>query len=129
MEKRNHKFFLYFLPVFILPLFIVYFGCESKTFESVVWGAIVSSIVMTGGILSLRFTLNRSINIFLGTLIGGILLRLLIILLSGFYIRYFSDLNVKDYFISLLGYYFTLQFFEVMYFNRGIKKYKRDVNR
>lgn len=121
MKKRNHKFFLYFLPVFILPLFIVYFGCESKTFESVVWGAIVSSIVMTGGILSLRFTLNRSMKIFLGTLIGGILLRLLIILLSGFYIRYFSDLNVKDYFISLLGYYFALQFIEIIYFNKSAK--------
>ena len=121
MKKRNYKFFLYFLPIFFLPLFIVYFGCESKTFESVVWGAVVSSIVMTGGILSLRFTLNRSVNIFLGTLIGGILFRLLIILLSGFYILKFSDLNIKEYFISLLGYYFALQFIEIIYFNKSIK--------
>jgi len=121
MKKRNYKFFLYFLPIFLLPLFIVYFGCESKTFESVVWGAVVSSIVMTGGILSLRFTLNRSVNIFLGTLIGGVLLRLLIILLSGLYILNFSDLNIKEYFISLLGYYFALQFIEIIYFNKSAK--------
>jgi len=122
MKKRNHKFFLYFLPVFLLPLFIVYFGCESKTFESVLWGFIVSSVVMSGGILSLRFTLNRSMNIFLGALIGGIFLRLLIILSSGFYVLYFSDLNINNYFISLLGYYFTLQFIEVIYFNKKNKK-------
>jgi len=122
MKKRNYKFFLYFLPFSLLPLFIIYFRCESKTFESVLWGFIVSALVMGGGIISLKFTLNRSINIFLGTLIGGIFLRLLIILLSGFYILYFSDLNINNYFISLLGYYFTLQFIEVIYFNKGVRK-------
>ena len=122
MKKRNYKFFLYFLPFFLLPLFIVYFRCESKTFESVIWGFIISSLIMTAGFLSLKFTLNRSINLFFGTLIGGIFFRLLVILLTGFYILHFSDLNIKDYFISLLGYYITLQFMEVIYFNKGLGK-------
>jgi len=122
MRKKNYKFLLILILSFLIPLFIIYLKCDSRTFESVVWGFIISTFVMIGGFLSLRFTFNRPINLFLGALVGGIFLRIVFILLSGFYVLRFSNLLIKEYFMSLLGYYFFLQFIEVMYFNRILKK-------
>ena len=120
--KSNHRVFIYFLPFFILPFFIAYFICENRTFESLVWGSIISTVVMAGGFLSIKFTLNRSMKLFFGAIIGGIFIRLLVILLSGLYVLWYTNLNIKEYFAFLLGYYFFLQFLEILYFNRGLKK-------
>ena len=117
--KRRYKFIIF---VFLFPLIIVYLECGTKTFESVVWGFIISSVLMIVGFLALKFTLNRPVKIFLGTVVGGIFFRLLIILLTGFYVHYFTELNLIEYFSSLLGYYLLFQFIEVMYFNRNLKK-------
>ena len=120
--KKNYKFLLILILSFIIPVFVIYLKCDTRTFESVVWGFIVSTFVMIGGFLSLRFTFNRPMNLFLGALVGGIFLRMVFILLSGFYVLRYSNLLIKEYFISLLGYYFFLQFIEVMYFSRILKK-------
>lgn len=120
--KKKIKFLFILVSTFLIPLFIIYLRCDIITFESVIWGFIISTFVMIGGFLSLRFTFNRPINLFLGALVGGIFLRIVFILLSGFFVLRFSNLLIKEYFISLLGYYFFLQFIEIMYFSRILKK-------
>ncbi len=121
-KKSNYKIFIFFLPFFILPFIIVNSIYGKETFESLIWGSIISTFVMVGGFISLKLTLNKSINLFFGALIGGIFIRLLIIFLSSFYVQRFTDLNIKEYFVFLFGYYFFLQFLEILYFNRGLKK-------
>lgn len=106
----------------MFPLIIVYYICDTKIFISVIWGFGISSFLMIIGFFALKFSLNKSAKIFLGTVIGGILFRLIIILLSGLYVHYFTQLEIIEFFISLLGYYLFFQFIEIIYFNRNVKK-------
>lgn len=119
-EKKTKVWML--LPLVLIPLVIVYYVGDDKTFISVIWGIVVSSILMGVGFFSLKIALNRSMKIFLGTVVGGILFRLVAILASGLYVFWYSDLPIRSFFISLLGYYLFYQFVEIFYFNRGLKE-------
>ena len=119
MEK-SYKFLLF--TFFLLPLVIVYFTCDVDIFKSVIWGFIFSSLLMIISFFALKYAINRPVKIFLGAVVGGILFRLLAIIFTGYYVHYFTELNISCYFSSLLGYYLFFQFIEVMYFNRNLKK-------
>ena len=88
----------------------------------VIWGFIFSTLLMIIGFFALKYTINRPVKIFLGAVVGGILFRLLAILFAGYYVHYFTKLDISSYFSSLLGYYLFFQFIEVLYFNRNLKK-------
>ena len=121
MGKKNNKIIL-LIPLVLIPLIIVYFMTGEKTFESVLWGIIISTFLMGVGFMTLKFALGRSMKMFLGVVVGGIFFRLIFFLISGLYIFYYSDLPIRSFFISLLGYYLFYQFIEILYFNRGLKK-------
>ena len=121
MRKKNSKIHL-LLPIVLIPLIIIYIWGDDKTFESVVWGIIVSTFLMGAGFLSIKISMERSMKLFLGTIVGGIFLRLVFFIASGIYVLNYSDLPIRSYFISLLGYYLFYQFIEILYFNRGLKK-------
>ena len=121
MRKKNSKIYL-LLPIVLIPLVIMYIWGNDKTFESVVWGIIISTFLMGVGFISLKMSMERSMKLFLGTMVGGILLRMIFFIASGIYVFKYSDLPIRSFFISLLGYYLFYQFIEILYFNRGLKK-------
>ena len=81
----NKLFLLILIPpiIFLFVLLIFYLSSyvESIILESLFYGFLVSSINFTLGILSFRFGLEKSDQIFLIVVFGGLVLRLFLMLI------------------------------------------------
>ena len=58
----------------------------------------------------LRWVEKRDPRVLLGALIGGILFRMVMVMLSLFFVREFTELDLTHYVISLMIFYLACEF-------------------
>ena len=110
----------------ISPLIWSYYIFDLSVFLAIVWGMGICSGIMTAGFIMLIFTIGKSINSFLSALIGGILIRLITVLVTGFYVMNYTSLPIKTFFITIIIYYFFWQLVEICYL-RYREKAKKNI--
>lgn len=103
MRKVKTYLVLSIIPAsfFILILFFYFLGTlNSKEFNSLFYGFLFASINFILGILSIRFGFEKSDNIFLILVFGGLIVRLFLMLIL-------IVIALKFLFVSLYSFIFT----------------------
>jgi hypothetical protein len=89
--------------------------------NSVFYSILSSSMIVGGsfitGILAIRFSLNKSHEIFIFTVFGGMFLRLIIMLGLVFICLRFLELNPNSFIFSILFFYVFFLLVEIIYLN------------
>lgn len=73
-------------------------------------GLAVSGGLWLIGYSLLRWSERQNQNVLLGVLIGGILFRIAFVLISIFFVRKLTDLELMPYVISLIIFYLACEF-------------------
>jgi hypothetical protein len=102
--------------LFLALLLIYSFSIISKEyFISVVFGGSLATINFLLGIIAVKIGLNRSQNIFFKAVLGGMLLRLLLMLSLVFISLKFLNINKNSFIFSILFFYALYLIIEVIY--------------
>ena len=128
MVKNEKQLLLVALVISILTLLIVtvFFHLSSISgliFKSILLGALLSMINFTIGLLLIKFSVNKSDNIFLFALWGGILFRLILGLALVLITLIFLEINTYGFIFSILFFYVFYLLIEIFYLNLGRKSH------
>lgn len=110
-----------FLTLLIVSIFYFYSGISGLIFKSILLGALLSIINFIIGLLLIKFSLNKSDNIFLLTLWGGLLFRLILGLSLVLTTLIFLEINTYGFIFSILFFYVFYLLIEIFYLNLGRK--------
>lgn len=97
-----------------------YFGPDR--FHAFIWGAVLSTIIILFAFVSNLWALSRQGQTFLRAVLGGMLARFVMFGAALFCVWKFTSLDLTAFVISLMGFYFVLQFVEVRYIQKTILK-------
>ena len=92
--------------------------------KSVLGGYCYSLFSVLAGFMSLQWAFDKSLKVFLAVTLGGMFFRFLLLGLVLFLVMRFTQMHFNSFLISLLGFFFILQFFEIRYINKELTKGK-----
>jgi len=126
MVKSEKQLFIVFFSISVLALLIVsvlYLASliSAILFESIIFGAVISLLNFLIGFLLIKFSLRRSEKIFLLSLWGGLLLRLILGLTLILITLIFLEINTYGFIFSILFFYVFYLLIEIFYLNLGRK--------
>jgi len=126
MVKSEKQLFIVFFSISVLALLIVsvlYLASHISAilFESIIFGALISLLNFLIGFLLIKFSLRRSEKIFLLSLWGGLLLRLILGLTLILTTLIFLEINTYGFIFSILFFYVFYLLIEIFYLNLGRK--------
>ena len=112
-----------FIALFVVTILYLISELSGLMFKSILLGAGFSTLNFTIGILLIKFSVNKSDRIFLLSLWGGILLRLILGLLIVLITLIFLEINAYGFIFSILFYYVFYLVIEIFYLNLGRKSH------
>ena len=104
------------IGIVVAGVFISWSYGQADVWRGVLWGTFISSILNLLGFIAVRHSFERSFKRLLSAIVGGLLIRMVIILVSAFYIRQYPSISIMWFLVSFLGCFFIYQGMEVMYF-------------
>lgn len=129
MIKNLYKFFLklFFLTCIslILILLINYQIQQTKHFYEIISGYLVSIFVFFLGLVSIQWSFKKSIKVFMSVVLGGVVVRFLVIAIIIYLILKYTTLHIIYFIITFVVFYLIFQFFEFQFINKNIKKGSR----
>lgn len=104
------KLFLPLLvPIFAVP--VIYFIIQPPGItQEKLSGAGLSALLWIIGYILLRWAEKQNQRVLMGILLGGILFRMLIVILSMFFVRSFTQFDIMAYVVSLMLIYLACEF-------------------
>ena len=126
MIKNEQQLFVFcsvfsFLTLFIVTIFFLLSSISALIFKSILFGAILSIINFAIGLLLIKLSVNKSDNIFLLALWGGLLFRLILGLSLVLVTLIFLEINTYGFIFSILFFYVFYLLIEIFYLNLGRK--------
>jgi len=112
-----------FIALFVVTILYLISELSGLMFKSILLGAGFSTLNFTIGILLIKFSVNKSDRIFLLSLWGGLLLRLILGLLLVLITLIFLEINAYGFIFSILFYYVFYLVIEIFYLNLGRKSH------
>ncbi|MHA1988548.1 MAG: hypothetical protein ACW98D_18100 [Promethearchaeota archaeon] len=121
MDSRK-KILLFTAVLFILALLFNYIlfkitFLSEISFLSITWGALIASINFLLGIITVIYSFNKTDNIFLTFIWGGLLFRLGLMLIGVAISLKFLDLSTDNFIFSVLFFYIFFLISEIVYLN------------
>ena len=110
-----------FLTLIIVTIFFLLSSISVLIFKSILLGAILSIINFAIGLLLIKLSVNKSENIFLLSLWGGLLFRLILGLSLVLITLIFLEINTYGFIFSILFFYVFYLLIEIFYLNLGRK--------
>jgi hypothetical protein len=127
IKNEKHLLILCFIISFIVLLGVTIHYLVSELsdlmFKSIFLGAGFSTLNFTIGILFIKFSVNKSDKVFLLTLWGGFLLRLILGVSIVLITLIFLEINAYGFIFSILFYYVFYLVIEIYYLNLGRKSH------
>ncbi len=114
-------FVISFLTLLILTIFFLLSSISGLIFKSILLGAFLSMINFLIGLILIKLSVNKSNNIFLLALWGGILFRLILGLSLVLITLIFLEINTYGFIFSILFFYVFYLLIEIFYLNFGRK--------
>jgi len=120
---RNEKSLIAFgilVSILLLAIITILFLSSifsSLLFKSILYGEILSIINFIIGFLLINYGLRKSDKIFLTTLWGGLLFRLILGLSLVILVLNFLEINAYGFIFSILFFYFFYLMIEILYLN------------
>lgn len=89
-----------------------YFG-NSDLVWGVIYGYLVSLVNILFAYYSIKWAFRKSNTTFFAVVLGGMGIRFLVLMFALFFVWRFAQIPLIGFAISLVGFYLTLQFFEI----------------
>ncbi len=125
IKNEKHLLTFCFLVSFIIILVLTILHLISEVsgpiFKSILLGTGFSILNFAVGFLLIKFSVNKSDRIFLLTLWGGLLLRLILGLTIVLLTLIFLEINAYGFIFSILFFYVFYLLIEIFYLNLGRK--------
>ena len=121
LKKNRILVFLLFLPIiFIATITILYLAnhLEAKSFYSVFWGFLISSLNLILGLMSIHFGLAKSDKIFLIVVFGGLVFRLFLMLSLIIMALNFLFVSLNSFIFTTFIFYFYYLLVEIFVLTR-----------
>ena len=112
-----------FLTILIVTVFFLLSSISGLIFKSILLGSFLSIINFLIGLSLIKFSVNKSDNIFLLALWGGILFRLILGLSLVLITFIFLEINTYGFIFSILFFYVFYLLIEIFYLNLGRKSH------
>ncbi|KPK95704.1 hypothetical protein AMJ80_04120 [bacterium SM23_31] len=93
-----------------------------STALAVFWGSLVSLLLIWATVLFANRMVERSVNMLLIFVVGGFILRLLIVFGVCIFVYYKTNLNLLEFFSGLFGSYIFLQVLEMIHLQQRLVK-------
>lgn len=115
--KRKVKWGVGLLAV-LLPVIISLMYFPLPLGRGILLGALISSFINLIEFLIIRIVIVRSMKKFLGTLVGGIAFRMLVVLGTAVYLQNYATVSLLWYLVSFIFYFIVYQGLEIYYFHK-----------
>jgi len=112
-----------FLTILTVTVFFLLSSISGLIFKSILLGSFLSIINFLIGLSLIKFSVNKSDNIFLLALWGGILFRLILGLSLVLITFIFLEINTYGFIFSILFFYVFYLLIEIFYLNLGRKSH------
>ena len=116
-------FVVSFLLLLIVTILFLSLNISGIVFKSILLGATLSMINFAIGFLLIKFSVNKTEKIFLLSLWGGIILRLILGLSLVLITLIFLEINTYGFIFSILFFYVFYLLIEIFYLNLGRKSH------
>ena len=103
------------LSVLTISLLYTLSYISSTVLFSILLGIIISTFILFIGILLINYSINKSDNMFLVALWGGLLMRLILGLLAILITLIFLEINTYGFIFSILFFYIFYLIIEIIY--------------
>ena len=113
------------LVMLLLCLLVTYLSFSEKKLPEVICGYFASLVIFCSGFISINWALKKSIKTFMIVVLGGMVLRFILIGLVLFLLMRFTNLNIMFFISSFFIFYLTYQFFEIRFINANLSKGRR----
>ncbi|MFC1477511.1 hypothetical protein ACFL6L_03485 [candidate division KSB1 bacterium] len=107
---------------------LVYFFGYYAYLDDIAWGCALSLVIIWATVIATERLIGRSVPLLLGLVVGGFLLRLIIVLISGLYVNFRTELHLFSYYCGLIGSYFLLQTLEIIYLHKRLTQLKQSAH-
>ncbi len=125
----------YFFRVFIITglllagfLLILFFIDGDKNFHEIIIGFVTGLVIFFVGFLLIIWSLKKPMKIFMQVVLGGIIVKFLLIAAMIFLLIRYSNLDIIYFISSLVAFYLICQFFEFRFINANLRKIADDRN-
>jgi len=108
----------------LVTLTIVTYLGNSQLAWGVFYGYLVSLVNILFGFYSTKWALDKPNNTFFTVILGGMGARFLFLLTALLTVWKFTRLPLAGFIASMVGFYLTLQFFEVRYIQKELNSRK-----
>lgn len=108
----------------MLVLLLVYWLAGWRIAEPIIYGYAYSLFTITFGFISIYWAFAKSTNVFLAVILGGMFLRFILLGAVLFVVLRFTALHFISFLLSLIGFYFVLQLFEIRVIHRELVRGK-----
>ncbi len=108
----------------LISVITVNYSGNSHLAWSVFYGYLVSLINILFAFYSIRWGFDKPNKTFFAVVLGGMGVRFMFLLLALLLVWKFTDLPLSAFIVSLVGFYLTLQFFEVRYVQKELNTRK-----
>lgn len=112
--------------VSVVTILFILSGISQKLFISIIIGFTISAINFLIGIGLIKFSISKSEKIFLFSLWGGLLIRLILGLTLVLISLIFLEINTYGFIFSILFFYVFYLIIEIFYLNFGRKSHFGD---
>ena len=129
MNFNIKKFLLELIGISIVVLFLIlvfiFLIAGDKKFLEIISGYVVSLIIFILGFLSIIWAYNKSLKIFMTTVLGGMFVRFVLIAITLFLFMKYTGIDILYFILSFFIFYIIYQFYEIRFINMKLSKGKK----
>ncbi len=125
MNKFNsfHSlFFVFYCPALLIAALVYFLTGYYVNLYAFLLGSSVSIILVYSSAVASSRVLSRSMSLFLGIVLGGIILRMIIVVTVSIIVVKTTDLNLISFFAGLFGSFILLQVLDMIYIQKQFRK-------
>jgi len=129
MIFNTKKFLLELIGISLVVLFLIllpiHLFLEGSKSSEIIYGYLVSFIIFVLGFISINWAFNKSLKIFMTTVLGGMFIRFVLIALALYLFMRFTDIQILYYLLSFFVFYLIYQVYEIRFINMRLSKGKK----
>ncbi len=129
MNFNTKKFLLQLIGISIVVLFLIlvliFLIAGDNKFLEIISGYVVSLIIFILGFLSIIWAYNKSLKIFMTTVLGGMFVRFVLIAITLFLFMKYTGIDILYFILSFFIFYIIYQFYEIRFINMKLSKGKK----
>jgi hypothetical protein len=111
----------------VLALSVVYAVGDRSLIWGIIYGYIVSLVNILFAFYSIKWAFDKPNTTFFTVILGGMGIRFLILLTALLFVWKFTQVPFTGFVVSLIGFYITLQLFEIRFIQRELNNRKAAV--